>query len=59
MCDEKLGPSFSAGGYELSAWEEPFNGNGKGWSITNRPGYGIPADDEGKNMLTNKDDGWF
>ena len=42
---------------ELSA-VEPFNGDGKCWSSTNRPGYKIVIEG-GKNMLTNKEDGKF
>jgi hypothetical protein len=42
---------------ELSAWE-PFNGDGKCYSGANKPGYKIVIEG-GKNMLTNKEDGYF
>jgi hypothetical protein len=37
---------------------EPFNGNGKCQSRANKPGYKIVIEG-GKNMLTNKEDGYF
>ena len=40
---------------ELSAFE-PFNGDGKCYSCANDPGYRIPVDDAGTNMLTNNKD---
>jgi hypothetical protein len=43
---------------ELSAWSEPFNGDGKCDSYANRDGYKIVIEG-GKNMLTNKEDGNF
>ena len=50
-----MGPCFSGGnGSELAARDEPFNGNGNCWSCANKPGYRIPVDDAGTNMLTNK-----
>ena len=53
-CDSDRGPYFSGGkGSELSAYNEPFNGNGKCISRTNKAGYGIPVDANGVNMLTN------
>jgi hypothetical protein len=52
-CSYKVGPSFDGESSELSAWDEPMNGEGKCSSCGNKPGYGIPVDDEGKNMLTN------
>jgi hypothetical protein len=39
--------------------DEPFNGDGKCWSYANKPGYHIPVDDGGINMLTNKKDVLF
>jgi hypothetical protein len=54
-----LGPCFSGGGSELSAYYEPFNGNEKCLTRGNKPAYRIPVDDGGINMLTNKKDGWF
>ena len=55
-CGKYYGPIF---GYftELSAFYEPFNGNCR--SYANRPGYRIPVDGAGTNMLTNNKDGWF
>ncbi len=38
---------------------EPFNGYGNCSSHANKPGYFIPLDGAGKNMLTNKLDGSF
>ena len=55
MCDKNEGPSFDGGlGRELSAYNEPFNGNEKCISRANYSGYGIP-EKGGKNMLTNKE----
>ncbi len=52
-----MGPCFHGGGYsELGAWDEPFNGDRKCWSHANGPGYRIPVDDAGTNMLTNNKD---
>jgi hypothetical protein len=49
-----LGPSFRGDGLsELSAYDEPFNGNGNCLSYANRPAYCIPVDGAGTNMLTN------
>ena len=44
------GPRF--GKAELSAGDEPFNGNGKCYSYANESGYRIPKEG-GKNMLSN------
>ena len=57
-CDNDYGPSFSGGGSDLSASDEPFNGDNKCYSYANKPGYGIP-NEGGVNMLTNKKDGHF
>ncbi len=38
---------------ELSASYEPFNGDGNCFSFENEPGYRIPVDGAGTNMLTN------
>jgi hypothetical protein len=38
---------------------EPFNGDRKCKSKANLPGYRIPVDDGGINMLTNKKNGEF
>jgi hypothetical protein len=38
---------------ELSACREPFNGDGNCRSYANEPGYRIPVDGAGTNMLTN------
>ena len=57
-CGSNYGPYFRGGnGCELSAFDEPFNGDGNCFSFANKSGYGIPVDAEGNNMLTkNKDD---
>jgi hypothetical protein len=53
------GPKFGANNSEeLSAIYEPYNGDGKCRSWANRDGYKIVIEG-GKNMLTNKEDGWF
>jgi hypothetical protein len=44
------GPRYGNG--ELSAYKEPFNGNGKCYSGANSSGYHIPKEGD-KNMLTN------
>ncbi len=41
---------------ELSASFEPFNGDRSCWSYANEPGYRIPVDGAGTNMLTNNKD---
>ena len=53
-----MGPWFDGGGYgcELAAVIEPFNGEGKCRSYENEPGYRIPVDGAGTNMLTNNKD---
>jgi hypothetical protein len=52
-----LGPCFIGGGNsELSAYNQPFNGDGNCWSYANLPGYRIPVDGGGTNMLTNNKD---
>ena len=49
----RSGPCFSGDGYiELSAFDEPFNGDRKCRSYANYRGYKIPIEG-GKNMLTN------
>ncbi len=53
-----MGPYFGSGN-ELSAFFEPFNGNGHCISFANYPGYRIPVDGAGTNMLTNNKDGEF
>ncbi len=59
MCHPNSGPNFGTRtSAELSAHNEPFNGDRKCYSVANKPGYGIPIEG-GKNMLTNKEDGWF
>jgi hypothetical protein len=58
-CRDDFGPYFRGDGYvELSASNEPFNGDNKCLSYANKPGYGIP-NEGGVNMLTNKRDGKF
>ncbi len=52
-----MGPCFDGGvGGELSACEEPFNGDFNCISWANIPGYSIPVDGAGTNMLTNNKD---
>ncbi len=59
-CDCNFGPCFRGKGHvELSAFAEPFNGEGKCTSNAKGPSYNIPIDEEGTNMLTNKKDGLF
>ena len=48
------GPYFDGGNLEELCAYEPFNGNEKCSSRGNKPGYAIPVDLAGKNMLTNK-----
>ena len=56
-CQYDYGPSFSGvGSDELCAYNEPFNGNGHCYSYANEPGYRIPVDGAGTNMLTNSND---
>lgn len=52
---------FSSGVFstELSANDEPFNGDNKCHSDGNRPGYQIDIDADGNNMLTNQKNGDF
>ena len=53
-CSSSYGPCFSGGrGSELSASNEPFNGDNKCLSNANKPGYNIPKVD-GKNQLKNQ-----
>jgi hypothetical protein len=54
LCKQSNGPSF--GDYELCAYQEPFNGEGKCASKVKNSGYNIPFEDR-KNMLTNTVDG--
>lgn len=59
-CRSDHGPYFSSGsGGELTASDEPFNEYEKCCSLANKPGYHIPIDDLGNNMLTNKKNGYF
>jgi hypothetical protein len=59
-CYSYYGPCFS-GGYdaELGACYEPFNGDENCESFAKLPGYSIPVDSAGLNMLTNEKDGKF
>ena len=61
MCASWFGPFFSGGNWgELSASNEPFNSDdGNCYSWANQPGYRIPVDGAGTNMLTNNKDGVF
>ena len=56
MTGDGNGPYFGIN--ELSAFNEPFNGVGKCYSMANKACYGIPLEG-GKNMLTNQKDGSF
>ena len=57
-CRKDWGPWFgNERGGELCACE-PFNGDGNCESYANKPGYKIVIEG-GKNMLTNKEDGYF
>ena len=58
-CHRNFGPCFSGGISELSALDEPFNGDNKCISKAKQPGYDIPVDGAGTNMLTNKKNGYF
>ena len=50
-----MGPCFDGGGCsELDVLYEPFNDVNSCSSFTNEPGYDIPVDGAGLNMLTNK-----
>jgi hypothetical protein len=50
---------MGGGPSELTAGNEPFNGDGKCLSRANESAYRIPVDDGGINMLTNKKNKWF
>jgi hypothetical protein len=57
FCTSNHGPFF--GDYrDLTAFNEPFNGDRNCESNTNNSSYGIPKEGD-KNMLTNKKDGEF
>ena len=57
MCRSDRGPCFHGGdGAELAAGDAPFNGDGSCYSRANKPGYRIPVDGAGTNMLTNNKD---
>jgi hypothetical protein len=59
-CHSWIGPCFTGGEWnELSAYDEPFNGDNACRSWAKKPGYDIPVDGAGTNMLTNKKDGPF
>ena len=59
-CGSIRGPCFMGNsGSELSALHEPFNGDQNCYSYANQPGYGIPTDSDGINLLTNRPDGEF
>ncbi len=55
-----MGPCFGGNGFsELSAWDEPFYGDRNCVTRQNNPGYQIPVDGAGTNMLTNNKDERF
>ena len=55
-----MGPSFNGGNEsELDVEDDPFNGQGKCCSNTNMPGFEIPQDENGLNMLTDRENGKF
>jgi hypothetical protein len=59
-CHSDCGPCFHGGsGSELGAFDEPFNGDNNCLSRAKMPGYAIPVDGAGTNMLTNKKDDNF
>jgi hypothetical protein len=59
-CNSNWGPCFNGGkSNELSASGEPFNGENNCNSWAKEPGYGIPVNWWGTNMLTHKKDGKF
>jgi hypothetical protein len=55
-CSREIGPTF--GNDELGAYFEPFNGDSSCSSFANRNSFNIPVED-GKNMLTNRENGDF
>ena len=57
-CDE-MGPCFGANCDALNAMYEPFNLERACKSASNDPGFANLVGDNGKNMLTNKEDGKF
>ena len=60
FCKWNWGPCFIGVTYsELCAYDEPLNGDGNCLSYANSPGYGIPIDKDGINLLTNKKDKKF
>ena len=54
-CGSGYGPTFDSGKSNLGLYSEPMNGNNYGRSRLGE-GYNIPADSEGKSILTG--DGW-
>ena len=59
-CSSARGPSFCGeDDSELSALNEPFNGDSKCVSNANQAGYEIKTNEDGINMLTNMKDGKF
>ena len=50
-CSSGYGPSFDSGNSNLGLGYEPMNGNNNGRSYLGE-GYNIPADSEGKSILT-------
>ena len=55
-----MGPCFNGGNEsELEVVDPPFNSDGNCCSNTYRPGFDIPKDGNGFNMLTNREDGNF
>jgi hypothetical protein len=60
-CHSNWGPCFSGrdSWSELSARDEPFNGDNACYSAAKCSSYGIPVDGAGTNMLTNKKDDRF
>jgi hypothetical protein len=58
LCDKDRGPYFGYWG-ELGVLHEPFNKQDVCRSNANRPGFKIPENSEGINMLTNKKDTRF
>ena len=58
-CSYYWGPCFRGGNHTELGTLAPFNGYESCDSNANKPGYEIPVDAAGKNMLTNQKDGAF
>ena len=55
-----MGPAFGEDGWEIAAWDEPFNGENNCSSYANYSGYKIGMETDGvTNKLTRKENGRF